>query len=131
MATELQQNLAKEIVSNLKRKKPKNKKELVVSSGYSITTATKQIPAVFEQKGVLEALNDYGFNEDNAKRVVSEIMLNSDNDPNARLKATDQVFKVHSTYAPEKTTATNVNINISEKELEIAQEYELKLKEQL
>ena len=98
MATELQKNLAKNIVKNLKRRKPLNKKELVVSSGYDMTTAEKQIPAVFEQKGVREELKILGFSEEKAKEVVAGIMLNEEVEPNARLKATDQVFKVSGSY---------------------------------
>lgn len=112
MPTNLQRNLAENIVKNLKRKKPLNKKELVVSSGYDLTTAEKQVPAVFEQKGVKEALNELGFNEYSAKKVVKDIMLNEKVDANARLKATDQVFKVEGSYAPEKTANINMNVSV-------------------
>lgn len=93
MSTELQQNLAKEIIANSKRKKPKDKGQLLESAGYGIITAQASPGRTIEQKGVKDALIDFGFNPDNAKKVVAEILLNEDNDPNARLKATDQVFK--------------------------------------
>lgn len=119
MATELQKNLAREIVKNSKRKKPLNKKELVVSSGYSESTASQQIPAVFEQKGVLEELDNLGFTEDAAKKVVQDIMLNEYADPNTRLKATDQVFKVTGSYKDAPTTNIHLNtisVTFEEKE---------------
>lgn len=123
MSTLLQKNLAQNIVENASRKNPLNKKELVVLSGYDETTAEKQVPAVFEQKGVKEALADLGFTEENAKKVVSEIMLDSKKDPNARLKATDQVFKVHGSYNEKLGNTTN---NIIFMPPELLQKYGLK-----
>lgn len=135
MSTLLQTKLAENIVRNLKREKPLNKKELVLASGYSMKTATRQLPAVMEQKGVREALDELGFNEDSAKKVVKEIMLNKRVDPNARLKATDQVFKVEGSYAPEKSQALNLNIEghtMANSDLEaIRVEFEEKLKAKL
>lgn len=112
MPTILQRNLAENIVKNLKRKKPLNKKELVVSSGYDLTTAEKQVPAVFEQKGVIEALEDFGFTEDNAKKVVAEILLSDKTQASDRLRAASEVFKVKGSYAPEKTINANMNVSM-------------------
>ena len=112
MPTFLQEKLADEIVKNIKRKKPKNKKELVVSSGYSEISAESSAHIILEQKGVRVALEEMGFTEENAKKVVQSIMLNERVDPSARLKATDQVFKVEGSYAPEKSI--NLNVIISE-----------------
>ena len=53
-------------------------------------------------------------------RVVSEIMLNGDLEPNARLKATDQVFKVRGSYAPVKSI--NVNHNVKDEHRERAKQ---------
>lgn len=135
MATNLQKNLANNIVKNLKRKKPLNKQELVESSGYSHNTATKQLPAVFEQKGVQEELKNLGFSEEKAKDVVSSIMNDPDVDAMARLKATDQVFKVKGSYAPEKTQALNLNVKADIKDFSkfeaIRDEFEAKLKASL
>lgn len=118
MATELQKNLAQQIVKNSKRKKPLNKKELLVSSGYAELSAESVPGKIINQKGVQEELKVLGFDEDSAKKVVSEIMLNPDAGASERLKATDQVFKVHGSYASEKTPIT---INIEELELTIQQ----------
>ena len=73
---------------------------------------SKQPSRVIESEGVQEALEDLGFTEDNAKKVVSEIMLDSDNDANARLKATDQVFKVKGSYASEHQDQVNILIPV-------------------
>ena len=118
MSTQLQKNLAQNIVKNVKAKKPKNAKELVLSSGYDINTATRQVPAVFEQKGVVEELAKLGFDENNAKRVVGEI-LNTGEEPN-RLKAADMIFKVNATYAPEKSINVNVSVMDDEAIIRIA-----------
>lgn len=119
MSTILQQNLAKEIIKNSKRKKPLNKKELLVSSGYGEISAKASAGFIIDQKGVLEALEDYGFSVDNAQKVVAEILLNPKNDPNARLKASDQVFKVHGKYNDSSINLsfTQNNITIEEKEV--------------
>lgn len=111
MPTILQEKLADEIVKNVKLKKPKNKKELLVSVGYAELTATQNASAVLEQKGVQEALEERGFTEDNAKRVVEKILNSDKTEPNARLKAADMVFKVHGSYAPDK----HLNINLGQK----------------
>ena len=135
MSTVLQKNLAKNIVKNLTRKKPLNKGELVVMSGYSKTTATQQIPAVFEQKGVKEELAILGFDEESAKKVVSEILHNEKVDPGNRLRAAQEVFKVMGSYAPEKSQALNVNFEArleDKSEIEALRvEYEEKLKNKL
>jgi phage terminase small subunit len=49
-----------------------------------------------------------GFNENTAKRVVSEILTDDTIEPQHRLKASEQVFKVQGSYAPEK----NINLNL-------------------
>lgn len=109
MSTLLQKNLAENIVRNAVSSKKMNKKELLVSSGYALKSATSVPSKILEQKGVVEALEDFGFSEENAKKVVSEIMLDPKKDPNARLKATDQVFKVHRSYG-EGGQTNNTNI---------------------
>lgn len=111
MATVRQAKLAKAIVENSKRNKPLNKKELLVSVGYAPSTADVKQGEIMEQKGVKEELEILGFSEHAAKRVVEEIMHNPEVDPSARLKATDQVFKVHGTYAPEKSIVANIQVS--------------------
>lgn len=114
MPTILQEKLADEIVKNAKSKKPKNKKELLVSAGYDETTAEATPERIIEQKGVQEALEVRGFTELNAKRVVEQILNSGKTEPNARLKAADMVFKVHGSYAPDKS----INVNINQKAID-------------
>jgi hypothetical protein len=111
MATVRQAKLAKAIVENSKRDKPLNKKELLVSVGYSPITADVKQGEIMEQKGVKEELEILGFTEHAAMKVVDEIMNDKNVDPSARLKATDQVFKVRGTYAPEKSIVANIQVN--------------------
>jgi hypothetical protein len=101
MATERQKKVAKLIVENVSLDDPLNAGEIVEKSRYSRSMVIKP-GVVIESQGVQEELEELGFTEENAKRVVKEIMLNGDIDPSARLKATDQVFKVKGSYAPEK-----------------------------
>ncbi len=133
MTTQRQKNLAKAMVENLKAKKPKNKKELVVSSGYGITTAEKQVPAVFEQKGVIEELEKLGFSEENAKSVVGNILSDEDAKSRDRLTAADMTFKVHGTYAPVqqeiKQTTVAINFFSSPKIQQATKAYEEQLKQ--
>lgn len=114
MPTILQKRLAGEIIKNTKRAKPFNKRDLVVSGGYSKTVAIAKPEVILTQKGVLKELENYGFTEENAKKVVSEILLKSKRE-DMRLRASEQVFKVLGSYAPEKKL--NVNVNSSLKEL--------------
>lgn len=111
MATLLQKKLAKAIVKNAKSDKPLNKKQLLVSVGYSPNTADVNQKNIIEQKGVKEELEILGFTEQAAMKVVDEIMHDKNVDPSARLKATDQVFKVRGTYAPEKSLSVKVNLS--------------------
>lgn len=111
MSTVRQRKLAKVIIENSTLDKPLNGGQMVEKVGYakSLVDYPKK---VIDTEGVQEALEEYGFTIENAKMVVSEIMLNSDVDPSARLKATDQVFKVKDGYAA--TKSVNINIGISE-----------------
>lgn len=112
MATELQKNLAKEIVKNAKRKKPLNKKELVASSGYGVVTADKHATEVIEQKGVQEELENLGFDPDSAKKVVKHILAKGKEEN--RLKAADMIFKVTGDYAPEKHLVVTKKIIVAD-----------------
>lgn len=102
MPTTKQKKLAKALIENMASDKPKTAGELLEVAGYGEGTQTGSPGRTIEQKGVQEALEEYGFSEENAKMVVSEIMLNGDVDARARLKATDQVFKVKGSYASDK-----------------------------
>lgn len=102
MSTIRQKKLALAIVENMKAKKPKTKKEILVSSGYSMSIATQNPDNIMESLGVSEELRALGFHEEGAMAVVQKLMHSPSVAPADRLKATDQVFKVRGTYAPEK-----------------------------
>lgn len=108
MATLLQKELAHNIVKNAQASKKKNKKQLAVSSGYSIKHAESHPEVIFEAKGVQDELKALGFDEDAAKKVVGEILLDETVEPKDRLKAAGEIFKVSGSYAPEKRVTFNV-----------------------
>lgn len=97
----LQHKLAEELIFNHQRQKPLHAGQLLEKVGYSKHLA-KQPGRVIELKGVQKALAELGFHEDNAKRVVAEILNGKKQQSKDRLKAADMVFKVHGTYAPEQ-----------------------------
>jgi len=111
MATVRQKNLAKLIVENSKVDKPLNKGQMLEKVGYSKSMAKAKAGEILDSDGVKEELEVLGFTEAAAMKVVDEIMHNPDVDPSARLKATDQVFKVRGTYAPEKKLVATINVN--------------------
>lgn len=113
MPTVRQKRLAKVIIENTVSPEPLNKGQMLEKVGYS-PNLVKQPGRVIEAEGVQEALMESGFTEDNAKKVVESIMLDPTKDPNARLKASDMVFKVHGSYAPDK----NININITQRAID-------------
>ena len=109
MATIRQVRLADALIANTKKKKPQNKKELLVSAGYDETTAKATPALIIEQKGVQQALIERGFTEDNAKRVVAEILEDKYTAPAVRLKAADMIFEVHGSKAATKSISMSVN----------------------
>jgi hypothetical protein len=133
MTTPRQKKLAKAIVENLKKEVPQPAGALLESAGYGLGTQLGSPGRTIEQKGVQEELIRLGFSEGNAKKVVARLMNDEDVDPNARLKAADMTFKVHGSYAPERSVNMNLNLDMKQdpKSLELAKEYEDKLKEQL
>lgn len=116
MATVRQKKLARLIIENATLDKPLNKKQLVVNSGYTAVQAERKQKEITESKGVKKELEVLGFTEEAAMKVVQEIMNSKDVDPSARLKATDQVFKIRGTYAPEKSIIANIQLSDSKNE---------------
>lgn len=114
MPTFQQQKLARELIKNTQRKKPLSKRQVVLKAGYTEITAEKNSSEVINSLGVKQSLEDYGFNVENAKRVVASILINEKTDPNPRLKAASEVFKVHGAYAPEKSINLNVEVESDE-----------------
>lgn len=97
MSTIRQKKVAKLIIENATLDKPKTGGEIVESSGYGVSMK-KNPQVVIGSDGVQEELEKSGFTVDNAKRVVTEIMLNSKERSDTRLRATEQVFKVNKSY---------------------------------
>jgi hypothetical protein len=130
MSTLRQKELAKAIVENVKNGNKKTAGELLEDIGYAKSTSEAIPGEIIGSEGVQQALAELGFTEDRAKRVVAKIMNDEGAEPNARLKAADMTFKVHGSYAPDKSISLNANVNITpqdEKAKEIAQKYEEEL----
>ena len=109
-----QRRLAQVIVENSKLDKPLNAGQMLEKVSYG--KISKQPSRILESEGVKMALDDLGFTEEAAMKVVTELMNSKEVDPSARLKATDQVFKVRGTYAPERNVNLNLEIPMSDKE---------------
>lgn len=99
----------------------KNSGDIVVMAGYAATL--KDTPkTLLNTNGVHTALEDYGFNEHTAKKVVEQILSSDKAAHKDRLKAADMVFKVHGTYAAEKHVSLNVDATVdNERLLELAE----------
>ena len=105
---------------------------MLVSVGYTENVARHKPEEIIQGEGVQEELRLMGFTEENAMNVVSEIMLNPDAQDNNRLKASEMVFKVKGTFAPEKKAVMNMNVEVNNKDAQdIADKYEEELKNKL
>lgn len=118
MASIRQEKLASAAVDNIKLPKPLNKKELVVSVGYSELSGIKKASEILNSKGVKEELKKLGFDKETAKEVVGEIVQFGEND-NVKLKAADMIFKAEDVYAPEKHLNANYNAELNANEGEL------------
>ena len=78
MSTDLQRDLANAIVENTKKPhyKRKNKKDLLVSVGYSEITAEAIPSKIIEAKGVKSALREMGLTEE----LVTEALVSDINE---------------------------------------------------
>ena len=108
MPTLRQKALAKKIIEAVDMTPPPTEKALLVSAGYPQSTVLHTPGRQFDQKGVKEALAEFGFSEDIAKKVVGDILTSPKSSDKNKLSAADMTFKVHGTYAPEK----KINLNI-------------------
>jgi len=134
MGTMKQKKLAEEIVKNMASNKPISAGQMLEKVGYATSVAEAKPSEIIESIGVQEELEKMGFTEMRAKKTVAEIMNNIEAEPNARLKAADMTFKVHGSYAPEKSASVNLDLrgNISDPQLELLREkYEEELKAKL
>lgn len=69
---------------------------------------------------IQEELKKLGFDSNNAKRVISEILNDETIEPKDRIKAAENVFKVHGDYAAEKTLNINVDLEPSDRIKQLA-----------
>lgn len=95
---------------------------------------TSTVVQMAKQKGVRKTLKThYGFTDEDARRVVAQILHSEEEKAADRLAAADKVFKVLGSYAPEKSINLNVQVNKDEdpKTKALREEYERKLKETL
>lgn len=122
-------------MENAALEKPKSAGEVLMSVGYSKTTAETKPGEIIANEGVQAALEKMGFTEHNAKKVVAEIMLDEEEDGNTRLKAADMTLKVHGSYAPERSIQQNVSVEGKPQDFVEAEklrlEYEEKIRAQL
>lgn len=110
MATRLQKKLAKAIVESAKQSKETVAKDLLVNVGYAKKTAEKHPGLTIGAKGVKNELNELGFSEEGAKKVVAKILYSDESKDHDKLDAADKVFKVHGSYAPDKHLNMTVEV---------------------
>lgn len=68
---------------------------------------------------IQEELRKLGFDSNNAKRVISEILNDDSLEPKDRIKAAENVFKVHGDYAAEKHVNVNLDADITSNDREL------------
>lgn len=132
MSTVRQKKLARNIIENLQSAEPETMKDIIISSGYSPISADSSSHVIMNQKGLKEELEVLGFNPKAAKKVVADILHNGEEE-SSRLKAADMVFKVHGTYAPEKSVNLDVVVdgNDMKSHESLRLKYEAELKQSL
>lgn len=133
MSTPRQEKLAEAIIENAGLDKPKTMGELLEKVGYAESTATTRPGDIIEAKGVQEALEVRGFTEENAKKVVTEILLKDGAKDKDRLTAAGMVFEVKGTYAPQKSV--NLSFTADAKDFEqyeqLSGEFDEKMKRKM
>jgi hypothetical protein len=105
MSTIKQKKVAKLIIDNFEGKKKLTGQKMLENAGYGKGVA-KTSGRVINSTGVKNALKDYGFNEEAAKREVGKILMAGKEEN--RLKAAAEIFKVLGSY---KKEVTPININ--------------------
>lgn len=108
--------IAKALHDNMFVDQPLTKAKLLVEKGgYPATTVNSKVDSIITHPAVKQAMEENGFTVEAAKGVVTQIMFNSESDV-ARLKATDQVFKVLGTYAAERVVSLNLDVPMAKDE---------------
>ena len=114
--TQRQKRVARKLVDNLTLDKPLTAGEMLENVGYS-KHLVKQPGRIIQSEGVQTELIALGFDPENAKKVVGEILDDETVEPQHRLKAAEQVFKVHGSYAPEKSASVNIEVKQNREKL--------------
>lgn len=109
MATLRQKKLARAIVENAKKPQSDTAGQMLEKVGYATSVAKHKPSEILEADGVQEELQELGFDPESAKKVVQSILTKGKEEN--RLKAADMIFKVHSTYAPEKSISLVATID--------------------
>ena len=108
MPTTRQRKAAKTLKEVIEGKDTKEGGEILDISGYS-EAIQKNPGVVFNSKGFQEALKQLGFSLEAADMTVAKI-LQIGKEEN-RLRASDQIYKRLSGYAPEKHIVGTVSLN--------------------
>ncbi len=74
-----------------------------------------------QKPAIINELKELGFDSNNAKRVVAQILNDEEEDSQHRLNAADKVFKVNSDYAPDKTINLNIESAVSDEVKELTE----------
>lgn len=94
----------------------------VREAGYEVST-DESARAIASQNLTKESiqgeLRKLGFDANNAKRVISEILNDETIEPKDRIKAAENVFKVEGSYAPDKSVNINIDANSTERTREL------------
>lgn len=99
---------------------------LAAKENYDISPTNANLAGVIghenlNKPNIQEELRKLGFDSNNAKRVISEILNDDSNEPKDRIKAAENIFKVHGDYAPDKSINVNVEVEASDEIKEAAQ----------
>jgi hypothetical protein len=105
MATIKQKQVAKMVVDKMTGKSKLTGQKMLEKVGYSRGIA-RHSGRVFRSTGVKLELKKYGFDEETAKQVVVDILVNSQKEEN-RLRAAEQVFRVCGSYSTDKNPQTS------------------------
>lgn len=105
--TPRQRKVAKLVVdSALGKINATSHKEIVAAAGYGKGIQNTPL-RVMNSDGVNEALNDLGFNEETAKKVIAKILNSDESKDENKIRAADLVFKVKGSYVADQNVKEN------------------------
>lgn len=113
MATIRQKKLAQKIVETAISGEKITAGQMLENVGYAKSVAKHKPSEIIEGAGVQTSLKELGFDEESAKRVVTEILEHGEDD-NVRLGAAKEIFKVFGSYAAEKSFNVTATASVDE-----------------